>query len=109
MASIPIEETATLVADADTVLYTVPAGKFASVDLNVSANSGVASAGSINVVVSPDDTVAAGKVVEVGVPYSAPGLVLLRTDMTLVAGNRLIVKATTADIEVRLSGHEEDV
>lgn len=108
MPDTPISHRATLVADAETVIYTVPANKVAVVQYNVAANSSTAEAGSVIIAISGTDAAADGQEVEPHLAFTGPALLVHRDRQVLAAGDRLIAKATTATVDITVSGFVED-
>ncbi|MBD3877433.1 hypothetical protein IEG05_19700 [Pseudomonas kunmingensis] len=95
---------ATLAADTDTVLYTVPVSTVATVNVAV-VNRG-STAAVVNLAIAPADAPALADYIEYGVTIPAQG-VLERTAIVAGAGERVVVRSTTADCSVRVHGFEE--
>lgn len=92
-------------ANTDTVVYTVPAGKLASCNLaivNRGANGAV-----VNVAFSSTTSPALSEYVEYQAQIPANGI-LERTAIVAGAGERVVVRSSTADCSVRVHGFEED-
>ena len=96
--------TATLAANTDTVVYTVPAGMVAT--LNVSVVNRGDTLAAVNVAVSTSGAAAAADYIESGAIVPGHG-VLERSAVVVGAGERVIVRSTTANCSVRVHGFEE--
>ena len=96
---------AQLAANTDTVVYTVPSGKLASCNVAI-VNRGT-SAALVNVAFSSTTSPALSEYVEFQVKIPANGI-LERTAIVAGAGERVIVRSSTADCSVRVHGYEED-
>lgn len=94
--------TARLTANVDTVVYTVPAGTVATVNIGV-LNQG-ASEALVKIALSTTDVPAAGDYIEAS-PVSAGG-VLERYGVMAGAGERVIARADQV-VDVRVHGIEE--
>lgn len=95
---------ARLAADTDTVIYTVPASTLATVNVNC-VNTGTAAA-TVKIAIATTDVPADGDYFELSA-LAATGGVVERTAIMLSAGERVIVKATTDAVDVRVHGIEE--
>lgn len=98
--------TAKLAADTDTVVYTVPADTLATVNVNC-CNTGTAAA-LVNIAIATTDVPADGDTFELATLRAAGGVVE-RTGIMLSAGERVVVRADTATVDVRVHGIEEAV
>lgn len=92
-------------ANTDTIVYTVPAGKLASCNVAI-VNRG-ANAALVNVAFSSTASPALSEYVEFQVQIPANGI-LERTAIVAGAGERVIVRSSSADCSVRVHGYEED-
>ena len=97
---------AALSANTDTTVYTVPTGFIGSLNIAV-VNRGSDTA-SVNVAISTTGTPATNEYVEFGVTIPANGI-LERTAIVASAGERVVVRSSTADCSVRVHGFEEGV
>jgi hypothetical protein len=95
---------ATLAADTDTTVYTVPASTVASVNVAVTNRGDVDAL--VNVAISPTGSPANADYIEFGVTIPAKGI-LERTAIVAGAGERVVVRASTANCSVRVHGFEE--
>jgi hypothetical protein len=95
---------ATLVADTDITVYTVPASTVATINVAI-LNRGTDVA-VVNVAIAPSDAPANADYVEFGVSIPANGI-LERTAIVAGAGERVVVRASTANCSVRVHGFEE--
>ena len=98
---------ARLAADTDTVIYTVPASTLATVNfnaVNMASNAGAL----VKFSISTTDTPAAGDYYEMST-LLANGDVVERTGIMLSAGERVIARASTNTVDVRVHGIEEAV
>ena len=94
---------AALAANTDTTVYTVPAGLLASCNIAI-VNRGSVDA-VVNVAIATTGTPSTDEYVEFGVTIPANGI-LERTALVAEAGERVVVRATTADVTVRVHGYE---
>ena len=95
---------ATLAANTNTTVYTVPASTVATLNVAI-VNRGDAEA-VVNVALSTTATPANADYVEFGVKIPAKG-VLERTAIVAGSGERVVVRSSTADCSVRVHGFEE--
>lgn len=95
---------ATLEANTDTTVYTVPASTVATLNVAI-VNRGDAAA-VVNVALAATATPDNADYVEFGVTIPAKG-VLERTAIVAGAGERVVVRSSTADCSVRVHGFEE--
>lgn len=95
---------ATLAADTDTTVYTVPASTVATINVAI-VNRGDAAA-VVNVALAATATPGNADYVEFGVTIPAKG-VLERTAIVAGAGESVVVRSSTADCSVRVHGFEE--
>lgn len=93
-------------ADTDTTVYTVPAGKVATV--NISAVNTGSAAATIRVAIAGAASPVAADWVEYDAPLGAIGSVIERTGIVCGADERVIVRASTANIAFRVHGFEEN-
>jgi hypothetical protein len=93
-------------ANTDTTVYTVPAGKVASINVTF-VNRGAASA-IVNLAIATSATPANADFIEFGVEIPLNGI-LERTGLVASAGELVVVRASTADCSVRVHGFEKDV
>lgn len=94
---------AALAANTDTTVYTVPASTIASCNIAV-VNRGSVDA-VVNVAIATTGTPATSEYVEFGVTVPANGI-LERTALVAGTGERVVVRASTADVSVRVHGYE---
>lgn len=99
-----ISASTTLAAATDTVVYLVPTATLATINIAVT-NRGIANA-EVNIAIAPDDTPGAEDYIEYGVIIPPKGI-LERTAVVAVAGENVIVRASTADCTVRVHGFKE--
>lgn len=97
---------ATPAANTDTTVYTVPASTVATINVAIT-NRGSVSA-TVNVAIAPNATPANADFIEYGVAIPANGI-LERTAIVAGAGERVVVRSSTADCSVRVHGFEEGV
>lgn len=97
---------AALVANTDTTVYTVPASTVSTVNVAI-VNRGTTSA-VVNVAIAPGATPGNADFVEFGVTIPPNGI-LERTAIVAGAGERVVVRSSTADCTVRVHGFEEGV
>lgn len=95
---------ATLAADTDTTVYTVPASTVATINVAI-VNRGSADA-TVNVAIAPTGSPASADYIEFGVVIPANGI-LERTAIVAGAGECVVVRSSTADCSVRVHGFEE--
>jgi hypothetical protein len=95
---------ATLAANADTTVYTVPASTVATINVAI-VNRGSGDA-TINVAIAPTEAPANADYIEFGVVIPANGI-LERTAIVAGAGERVVVRSSTANCSVRVHGFEE--
>ena len=99
--------TARLAVDTDTVVYTVPDGVIATINIGV-LNQGAAEA-NVSVALSTTDVPAAGDYIETS-PVPAGGGVLERFGVMAGAGERVIARADhDQTVDVRVHGIEEAI
>lgn len=91
-------------ASTSTKVYTVPSGKTATLNINV-CNRG-SSIALVTIWIAAADSPANSEALEYQASVPVGG-VLERTGIVCAAGERVIVRATTADCSVRVSGFEE--
>lgn len=92
-------------ADVATTVYTVPAGKVATVNINV-VNRGEESA-TVRIALATQAAPANADWVEYDAEVPVAG-VLQRTADVLSGGERVIVQASSADLTVRVSGFTQE-
>lgn len=97
---------AALVANNDTTVYTVPASTLASCNIAL-VNRGNSPA-VCNVAFSNSATPSVAEYVEFGVEVPANGI-LERTAVIAGAGERVIIRASTAFVTARIHGYEETI
>lgn len=97
---------AALAANTDTTVYTVPASTVATINVAI-VNRGTADA-TVNVAIAPAGAPADADYIEFGVVIPANGI-LERTAIVAGAGERVVVRSSTADCSVRVHGFEEAV
>lgn len=95
---------AALAANADTVLYTVPASVVATVNVSF-CNKGAASA-KVRLAVAANAAPAAAEYLEFDTVIPANG-VLERTGIVCSTTEKVVARADTADVAVRVHGFEE--
>lgn len=95
---------AALAANTDTTVYTVPAGTIASCNVAL-VNRGTTDA-VCNVAFATSGTPTTAEFVEFGVKIPANGI-LERTAIVAGAGERVVVRSSTANVTVRVHGFEE--
>ena len=95
---------AALAANTDTTVYTVPADTIASCNVAL-VNRGATDA-VCNVAFATGGTPTTAEYVEFGVTVPANGI-LERTAIVAGAGERVVVRSSTADCSVRVHGFEE--
>lgn len=94
---------ATLAANTDTVVYTVPDNcLYADLTINI-LNPDVTDA-TAQLAIAAADTPAANEYVEKGVVLPANGGILERTNVVASPGERIVVRSTLATTVVRVSG-----
>lgn len=91
-------------ADTDTTVYTVPSATVATVNVSV-VNRG-ADAATVRVAITSAASPAAADWVEYDAPVPGAGGVLERTALVAGAGEKIIVRANTANCTVRVHGFE---
>lgn len=96
--------TARLAANTDTVIYTVPAGLVASININA-INMGSTST-TVTLAISTGSTPSAGDYYEM-TALAPDGDTIERAGIILSAGESVIARATTATVDVRVHGIEE--
>lgn len=97
--------TARLAANVDTVVYTVPVDTLATVNINC-CNTGTAVA-TVKIAIATTDAPAAGDYYEMS-SLEPNGDMVERTGIMLSSGERVIARATTATVDVRVHGIEEE-
>lgn len=95
---------ATLAADTNTTVYTVPPSTMATINVAI-VNRGTASS-VVNVAISPAANPANADFIEFGVAIPPNGI-LERTAIVAGAGERVVVRSSTANCSVRVHGFEE--
>ena len=95
---------AVLPTNTDTVLYTVPANVVATVNINI-CNKGAATA-KVRLAIAANAAPGAAEYLEYDTALPANG-VLERTGIVCSAGEKVVVRADTADVAVRVHGFEE--
>lgn len=95
-----------MAADTFTTVYTVPAGKVSSLNVNV-ANRGAVGA-RVDVAIATSATPSNADYIEFGVTIPAGGGILERSALVASAGERIVVRSSTADCTVRVHGFEEN-
>lgn len=93
-------------ANTHTTVYTVPAATVATVNIAL-INRGTADA-VVDVALAATATPSNAEFIEYGVKIPAKG-VLERTAIVAGAGERVVVRSSTADCSVRVHGFEEDL
>lgn len=96
---------AALVANTDTTVYTVPALKVST--LNISITNRGSAATIVNVAISAGAIPANEEFIEYGIEIPANGI-LERSAIVAGAGERVIVRSSTANCSVRIHGFEEN-
>lgn len=96
---------ADLTADTDTLLYTVPAGKIATVNIRVTNRNAISAA--ITLAIGPGQTPAAADYIEYQAPLDGH-LPLEDTGLILSAGEKVWARASLASVSVRVHGYEGD-
>ena len=95
-----------LVADTDTLVYTVPAGKVSTVNIRVCNRN--ASGIAISVAVGSGDSPATTDYIDY--EASVPGYgILEETAVVCSAGEKVWIRSTLANVSVRIHGFEENV
>lgn len=87
-----------------TTVYTVPASKVATLNINV-VNRGSTTT-SVRLAIAAADTPVAAEFIEYGAAIPASG-VLERTGVRMSADKKLVVYASSADTSVNVYGYEE--
>ena len=95
---------ADLVAAADILLYTCPALKLATVNINLCNRGTVAT--TVRIAIGTGGAPAATDYLEYETPLPGPG-VLERTGIVMSAGEKLWVRAVLATVSARAHGFEE--
>ena len=95
---------AVLPTNTDTVLYTVPANVVATVNINI-CNKGSATA-KVRLAIAANAAPGAAEYLEYDTVIPANG-VLERTGIVCSAAEKVVVRADTADVAVRVHGFEE--
>jgi len=95
---------ASLSSETDTTVYTVPASTVATINVSI-VNRGAESS-VVNVAIASSGSPADAEFIEYGVTIPAKG-VLERTAIVVGAGERVVVRSTTANCSVRVHGFEE--
>lgn len=95
---------ATLVANTDTELCTVAAGKVATVSVSVCNRSG--GTAKLRIAVGTGGAPAAGDYIEYDTPVPSPG-VLERSGIVVGAGEKVFIRSDAAGVDVRVHGFEE--
>lgn len=91
-------------ATTNTTVYTVPAGKVATFNINI-VNRGTSTA-SVRVAIAANGTPTSAEYLEYGAAIPAGG-VLERTGLRASAGKNIVVYANSADTSVNVYGYEE--
>lgn len=94
-----------LVANTDTVVYTVPTDAlYAAVSVNVlNTNNSIAG---FELAISNNSTPGLVDYIELGTQIPADGGMLERTDIKCSPGEKIIVQSSLSDVVVRVSGIE---
>lgn len=92
-----------LAATTDTVIYTVPAGYFSVITINVTNRS--ATAATARVALSAADTPTAAEYIEYDTTILGNG-VLERGGVVVDAGTRVVVRSSTTDMSAMVFGIE---
>ncbi|WP_178860851.1 hypothetical protein [Thiomicrorhabdus cannonii] len=98
---------AALAADTYTTVYTVPAGKAATINIalvNRGADTALVRVALTNEAVTPLDE----DFIEYDAKLPIDGGILERTAVVASAGEKIMVMASTASVTVRVHGFEED-
>ena len=95
-----------LVADTDTLVYTVPAGKVSTVNIRVCNRN--ASGIAISVAVGSGGSPATTDYIDYETVVPAKGM-LEDTAVVCSAGEKIWVRSNTKDVSVRVHGFEENV
>ena len=93
-------------ANTNTTVYTAPAGMVATLNISLT-NRGTEDA-VVDIALAATATPASAEFIEFGVKIPAKG-VLERTAIVAGAGERVVVRASTANVSVRVHGYEEGV
>ena len=96
---------AALAANADTLLYTVPAGKVTTLNINC-CNRDAAASAKVRIAIGAGANPANADYIEYGTSLLANG-VLERSGFVCGAGEKVWVRADTANVSVRVYGFEE--
>lgn len=91
-------------ANTNTTIYTVPAGMVATLNISLT-NRGTEDA-VVDIALATTATPASAEFIEFGVKIPAKG-VLERTAIVVGAGERVVVRSSTANCAVRVHGFEE--
>lgn len=91
-------------ATTNATVYTVPAGKLASFNVNIVNRGSVAV--SVRLAIASTDTPSNAEWIEYGAAIPANG-VLERTGLVAQTGERVVAFASTADVSVNVYGYEE--
>lgn len=94
-----------LTSSTNTTVYTVPAGKTASITISV-CNQSSSDPAKIRIALSDSDTPESNNYIEYDSNVPAAG-VLERSAVVLAAGQRVVARATTSSINVVIFGIEE--
>lgn len=97
----------TLAAATFATVYIVPAGKVTSFNINI-VNRGAVSA-IIDVAIATSDTPGNADYIEFGTAIPYGGGILERSALVASAGERVVVRSSTADCSVRVHGFEENI
>ena len=95
-----------LVADTDTLVYTVPAGKVSTVNIRVCNRN--ASGIAISVAVVSGGSPATTDYIDYEAPVPGYGI-LEETAVVCSAGEKVWIRSTLANVSVRIHGFEENV
>ena len=95
---------AALAANTDTTVYTVPASTVATINIAIVNRGSVAA--TVNVAIAPTGTPVDADYIEFGAVIPANGI-LERTAIVAGAGERVVVRSSTANCSVRVHGFEE--
>lgn len=95
-----------LVADTDTLVYTVPAGKVSTVNIRVCNRN--ASSANVRVAIGTDSVPASADYIDYDIAIPAHGI-LEDTAIVCSASEKIWVHASLSGVSVRVHGFEENV
>ena len=102
----PLLGKASSLANTEVIVYTVPAEKqFANVSVNLT-NTGI-TASTIELGITTGSSLTTVDYIEKGTQLADTGGSLRRTNIIMGPGEKLIVKATTSDVGIRVFGLEQ--